>query len=1262
MKVYYWKGVFGQENNSSFCEKVIQQILAGDYQSAKLEKLTGHAVYSARINHTHRLLFTTIYKDDTPYLLVLEIVLNHQYKASKVLNNPLLLKYRIEQGTEALTEKLNEYSFQNAQSIPILFEPTHTPIEWIKTQWYGDQFILLTDAQGAVSQASLPVALYGVPGSGKSCVALALLEERIAQIKNQSNKPMLYITKSPKLLEKIKNTWEQMVINNQVVEFKTWSEVMLTINPSLNQMQLVDEVNFSEWLKTHITEYKKRRKLGQGITVQDELLHVQKHHAIYLECQLIMAFSDKEEDYYKLGKLECEFYCPEERRWLFQACCEYVSYLNGNKMLNPSFYIVDLSPYYQFIVVDESQDFPILQLKQLAQLALNKQIVYCIDTHQKIEDNPYIFSLLLQQVPIAKESRKELSVTFRSCKAVIDLANAVLEIQYRLTGGKTYKEEYTQVLCDKAMAQGEVVWINDINKEIKVKLQTAASSADFAVIIADNEDRIALEKSRNETMEFFNTGMVLTVTESKGLEFNTVVLSHLFNSTHFYEVNKLLEKELVTNNHSQDISKKSINRSKEKLKNNHLSKDLEQTYIAITRAKNSVIVVENNQPKLNTLFTTLKNANHSSSEIHSFQWEQAQVSSREQWLEKVTSFVKNGRKEAALGIFVTNLGGTVENFETFCNEITPKYPSTSQEITPVETNELKHCKSKNLTFFQKECSSSQIKSGQQSLKSANIQKGPVNSKQQKGKQQLSQPIHKPSPNKEQEYIAGLLKNFTLINLQNLFIKNSINKFLFNIKDKDNRCLFENIIFNVNLLKIFKEFLSTNTDCIKKISATKIWELFKNSITHRAPLFIELISVGHDDNDLLKMLIEHNPDFSKEIDLVFLQKYQLISIYAQTVSMDAHSVEKNNEKLFIHIECTPLFLLTFSASGRQAWMMLMNKNSEIMPAISNTCFFEYASMDAANDDQMTNHIKYYLGTIFNNFIHDNRWIGPLDNWITKNPSYAITISTHHLLFLSCAMKIESHCENKYSIKPEFKNAALPIAQLISSLEGIQLLTKIVALNRDLMVGIKAEALTFKYTDGTSFLHYLVHPIAISLFKHWVNTNPLELIRFPMDTLFCSKEGQVAPVFSLLTHHTGQEVLLALFKRNKSFAHMVTGESLCTIPSGVNIPTIPLFYLVFTTSGKNILFHLLNLNKALVYGIELESWCKNYAQNPQTNNWEAYDPNVHTSPSSALSKLVLSEDKKNQKIIDLLPIPIQSMGMVLKFTPSGFDETRPYDFGL
>jgi len=67
-------------------ERAAAHLRAGDFRAADVKKLAGTPFYRAKLDRADRLLFRFARHGDRTFLLLLEVIYNHEYEKSRFLN------------------------------------------------------------------------------------------------------------------------------------------------------------------------------------------------------------------------------------------------------------------------------------------------------------------------------------------------------------------------------------------------------------------------------------------------------------------------------------------------------------------------------------------------------------------------------------------------------------------------------------------------------------------------------------------------------------------------------------------------------------------------------------------------------------------------------------------------------------------------------------------------------------------------------------------------------------------------------------------------------------------------------------------------------------------------------------------------------------------------------------------------------------------------------------------------------------------------
>ncbi len=631
-------------------DKTIEELAAGNFIAAEVKKMTGTPYYRARLDYESRLLFRFGKYDGRTFLLILEILFHHDYEKSRFLR-----------GVEINESKLVPLSGGQIDSIP-----DQIPLIYINKRipkfHLLDKILSFDDQQEEILNFPLPQIIIGSAGSGKTALTL----ERIKTLPGQ----ILYVTLSAYLAENSSQWYYANHYENehQEVDFLSYKEFIETIR--IPEGKELDFRIFEGWFSGY----------RQAVRLKDA-------HAVFEEFRGVITGMDiskkhlTREDYLGLG-VKQSIFLSEERERVYTLFEKYLLFLNENSHYDINIYshhvLQDCHPIYDYIVVDEVQDFTNIQLLlMLKSLKKPMNFILCGDANQVVYPNffswSHLKSMFYQQEVKGNEIRI-LHANYRNSPAISDLANRLLKIKNARFGSLDKESNY--LVTTISQTEGEMIFLEEKGKTVADLAKKTRMSVNYAVLVLRNEDK---SKARS----LFPSPLLFSVQESKGLEYENIILYN-FISDNATEYNNLCDGvtpealigESLIYSRGKDKSDKSLDVYKFYINS---------LYVAITRAVKNVYIVE--QTRGHKLIRLLGIAEDSKARII-----REEVSSSDDWKREARRLDMQGKTEQAEAIRKNILVTSTPNWKPMTFE---RYLSIKKEaLDPANFNK----KAKDLLF------------------------------------------------------------------------------------------------------------------------------------------------------------------------------------------------------------------------------------------------------------------------------------------------------------------------------------------------------------------------------------------------------------------------------------------------------------------------------------------------------------------------------------------------------------------------------------
>lgn len=665
----YWDAIIDLVNvDTDNYRNAVKKLSIAEYKNAdlSLKNVTGHyRLYGIRLNDADRVLGTTFNSNGKSYLLLLELVNNHDYQKAHFMKDGVLDRY-MKTHLSALQD------FIKKQEINLLNENNPVSSNSYKAvKLYENKIISLSGEQQSVldeQKKGRVLLISGGPGSGKSVVALSLLKQELGKNNGiEEGETLLYLTQSKYLSSKMQSIWsEEAEPNpyNKIVLFKTYNELIKEYW-QIEDEDFAEREHFNLWLKNYLKKIiNKNNSTLKELNIQSGQLEMKTLELIYQEFRIISGYDL--ELYFpqnnNISTIQSLFPSINQRKWLYTAYCEYQAILKQESKIHPAFSTIPNMKKYHVIVVDEAQDFSLLQLKIIYQARIDNNIYFFNDPNQTLDDNLSKTTFLTHLCNQRNLSLISLSGSYRFPLEIMRLANAVMDLKLRLTGGLTDKRDQTQLTQSQEQeayqlqASNCLQWFENI-EEISNKtdlIEKIKRSADIAII--------TLETYKEEAKKLFNTISVFTAEEIKGLEFPFIIAYRLLDDEPYFLANNILRNKKPTNT-PQNLPKK----GKEDYQ---YGPPFNRLYTALTRPTAFLVIVQESAHHVEEIISYLKSKTIplTPSPLSSVNLNELIADTEETWLNKAKIAFTNGNVTYAEAIFFMQLKKTNEDFIQWKNQ------------------------------------------------------------------------------------------------------------------------------------------------------------------------------------------------------------------------------------------------------------------------------------------------------------------------------------------------------------------------------------------------------------------------------------------------------------------------------------------------------------------------------------------------------------------------------------------------------------------
>jgi hypothetical protein len=598
--------VFGKHKKA--IDTTISFLKEGNFRAADVKKMPTTGYYRAKLDDTNRLLFQIGSYQDKKYILVLEIIHNHEYEKSKFLNGVAV-------DSNKLVALNNEQQIQDNELTSLGYVNTKQ-----KHFHVLDKILSFDDVQTEILDVESPCILIGSAGSGKTALTL----EKVKQLQGK----VLYVTLSNYLIENASMLYSSFGYENtnQEVEFLSFYEYISTL-----QVPNGKEVHFREF-NMWISKYKQSHKITDAYKIYEEFKGVLTGSNItkeYLSLQ----------DYKELG-IKQSIINAQDRDVVYELFEKYLKWLKDENYFDLNILshqlLKNVTATFDYVVIDEVQDMTNVQILLVLKALKNANNFFlCGDSNQIVHPNFFSWSQIksmFYKQDLASDIIRILATNYRNTPEVTKIANMLLLVKNARFG--SIDKESTYLVKPNTKHIGEVEFLENLPKTNTELNKKTKQSTQFAVIVLRNEDKA---KAR----EFFQTPLLFSIHEAKGLEYENIIL---FNIISTYNASF---KEIASGVSTDDLLEENLKFSRAKDKSDKSLDEykfyINSLYVGITRAVRNLYVIESN--KRHELLELLGLTNFiQTSNIKN------QTSSKEDWQKEAHKLELQGKKEQAEAI------------------------------------------------------------------------------------------------------------------------------------------------------------------------------------------------------------------------------------------------------------------------------------------------------------------------------------------------------------------------------------------------------------------------------------------------------------------------------------------------------------------------------------------------------------------------------------------------------------------------------------
>ncbi|MDF1757086.1 MAG: ankyrin repeat domain-containing protein [Legionellaceae bacterium] len=540
----YWHGCVNQKEFSEYTP-TIDRILRGEISISSLQ---GEDALKVRLNIRSRLIFNSVTIEKKQYLVIHQALLKHNYKDYKIDSDDFNARHM----------SLWSERVANGDIYRVDRESLAAPVaEDVPQLVYSANSIIFNEFQEEIFDMPTPLVINGPAGTGKTRIIFEMLLDYLRENPDIGTQKFLFVAKSAVLINQLRImalAIPEAELLDHMVEFKTYAELIQSIDNRYIPENEVGITYFKKWLAKHLKLQEKnlrmsrkdlnlikdrleREKSASRLDAEQNILSSLKQlddNSLYEELSIIAGYhypldGVQSTDYLKLGHKQSVFHkkaSQDVKLYFMEIYRRYQAHLDSWEQgfhYDSTLCIPSMRKKYRAIFLDEFQALPLKQ--QLFLLDMCDTNLYCSgdSAHQRIgfvQSSTSIFIDLLGKIIKRSPSVALLSDSYRCPKAVIRVKNTLIRLKRLSIGGTTEHGEPIEIVPHPSKEEGECHILNTMLGEDE-QIRELTNSADCFVITRPG----LKEQARTR----YPGAQVYEFSEVIGMECRWAILYEIFN-------------------------------------------------------------------------------------------------------------------------------------------------------------------------------------------------------------------------------------------------------------------------------------------------------------------------------------------------------------------------------------------------------------------------------------------------------------------------------------------------------------------------------------------------------------------------------------------------------------------------------------------------------------------------------------------------------------------------------------------------------------